>query len=44
LASRWPLPVSAALRLQRVADDMQLLRLSSTSMTYNVQQMIGDNG
>jgi NitT/TauT family transport system substrate-binding protein len=31
-------------RLQRVSDDMQLLRLSSTSMVYNVQQMIGDNG
>jgi hypothetical protein len=31
-------------RLQRVASDMQLLRLSSTSMTYNVKQMIGDDG
>jgi NitT/TauT family transport system substrate-binding protein len=31
-------------RIQRVSDDMQLLRLSSTSMVYNVRQMIGDNG
>jgi NitT/TauT family transport system substrate-binding protein len=31
-------------RLQRVADDMQLVRLSSTSGIYNIQQIIGDNG
>jgi NitT/TauT family transport system substrate-binding protein len=31
-------------RIQRVADDMQLVRLSSTSGIYNVQQMIDDIG
>jgi len=30
-------------RVQRVSDDMQLLRLSSTSMIWNISQLIGDN-
>jgi NitT/TauT family transport system substrate-binding protein len=35
-------PVDEA-RVQRVSDDMQLLRLSSTSMIWNISQLIGDN-
>ena len=35
-------PVDEA-RVQRVSDDMQLLRLSSTSMVWNISQLIGDN-
>jgi NitT/TauT family transport system substrate-binding protein len=31
-------------RIQRVADDMQLLRLSTTSTIYDITQMVGDNG
>jgi NitT/TauT family transport system substrate-binding protein len=31
-------------RLQRVANDIQLVRLSSTSGIYDVQQLLGDNG
>jgi len=36
-------PVDAS-RLQRVANDIQLVRLSSTSGIYSIQQIIGDNG
>ena len=36
-------PVDAS-RIQRVADDIQLVRLSATSGIYNIQQILGDNG